>query len=103
MFIGVGLVLSHGKGGSRDIHCLSDDVAEWNSPHTDYPAEEVPKRFVDWYYFGNLFQNWYHFCNLFRNWFYLSNFPFYLSEGAFSIDTLPCSRKLGKQRDESTY
>jgi hypothetical protein len=45
MFIGLGLVLSQGRGGSRDIHCLSEDVAEWNSPHTDYPVGEVPKRF----------------------------------------------------------
>jgi hypothetical protein len=48
---------NQGRGGSRDIHCLSDDIAEWNSPHTDYPVEEVPERFVplnDWQGLGNL-------------------------------------------------
>jgi hypothetical protein len=57
MFIGVELVLSQGRGGSRDIHCLSDDVAEWNGPHTDYPVEEVPERLgslSDWSSLGNL-------------------------------------------------
>jgi hypothetical protein len=44
-------------GGCRDIHCLSDDLAEWDSSHTDYPVEEVPERFGplnDRQGFGNL-------------------------------------------------
>jgi hypothetical protein len=53
----VGLVLSQGRGGSRDLLCLFGDIAKWNSPHTDFPVEKVPERLgppTDWQGLGNL-------------------------------------------------
>jgi hypothetical protein len=61
MFVGMGLVLNQGKGISRDNHSLSDDIAEWNGPYTDYPVEKVPERFGplnDCQGFGNLGSLW---------------------------------------------
>jgi hypothetical protein len=45
MFIGMGLVLSQGRGSGRDIDCLSDYIAQGDGPNTNYPVEEVPERF----------------------------------------------------------
>jgi hypothetical protein len=43
MFIGMGLVLSQGRGSCRNIDCLSDYIAQGDGPNTNYPVEEVPE------------------------------------------------------------
>jgi hypothetical protein len=45
MFIGMGLVLSQGRGSGRDIDCLSDYITQGDGPNTNYPVEKVPERF----------------------------------------------------------